>query len=282
MPINLNVVDKRKTHEFGVIRQIGDVTQEGEETTVSLTAPDVTPKEFANYDDSHVFYDKDHGMVSIKENLSIKRIMANLNKQRREGFHNLSLDEYLKGANYKNFKTGEPFTIKDIYRQMGFNPARDTVQFLLSTDKVTGSRELVPEIIRAFITKDLIEQGMWKSLVATERSISQPQEDAPHINYSGSSAQMEEIGEAEHVPLGEVSFGRKTVKITRTGVGIALTDPVKQYVTVDQLGIYLADVITRLNNDLTSKAIARGLPQVVHAHVHLHRLYITPSDARLG
>jgi len=251
---NIKIMRNKKEKDFGVIKTVGTFTKDEVQTTVSIE-DDTTDQEFTHFNETGAVNYTDSGIIEVKTQLSLNRILENLNEKRRQGFHNLNIDEYLKGAGYKK-NSGEDFTIKDIYRRMGFNPKVHTLNFVLSSSRVAGSRELVPEIIRGFLQKDLIEKGIWNNLIASTRSVSQPKERVPHINYSGDQAALEEIGEATHTPLGRVSFGSKDISISRKGIGIAITDVVKRYVTVDQLGIYLRDVSLRLSNDLTSDALA--------------------------
>lgn len=257
MPMEIVVknLHEKKHETFGVVRVIGSYTNnEAGEKEVALNGS-TTHAELAAYDDSSpVSFDEKLGSVSVRENLSLTRIMDHVKTLRKNGLPDLSVDEYLKKAGY-TFR-GEPFTMATIYGIMGFNPKRDTLNFLLSSDKVAGNRELVPEIIRGFIRKDLVEKGIWAQLIASTRNIAVPEQIVPHINYSGAAAAMEATGESQHLSLGSVSFGRKTVRVTRRGVGISITDVVKRYVTVDQLGIYMADVSSRYNNDKTTDVLS--------------------------
>lgn len=252
MPIN--IVRNHTKPDFDVLKTVGTFTKDTVKGVINNIEDDTTDLEFKSYKESGAINYTEDGIIEVKTVLSLKRIIDNVNIERAKGFHNLSLDAYLKGAGYTK-NNGEDFTMKDIYRRMGFNPKINGLQFILDSSKVAGSRELVPEILRGFIQKDLVQEGIWNNLVASERSISMPSEKVPHINYSGEAAAMEEVGEATHTPLGYVSFGSKEISISRKGIGIALTDQVKRFVTVDQLGIYLRDVSRRLSNDLTSDAL---------------------------
>jgi hypothetical protein len=56
-----------------------------------------------------------------------------------------------------------------------------------------------------------------------------------------SDAAPAKVNEAETIPLGDVSFGQKSVSLFKIGKGFKLTDEVKNYVSIDVLGIYLRD-----------------------------------------
>ena len=56
-----------------------------------------------------------------------------------------------------------------------------------------------------------------------------------------SDAAPAKVNEAETIPLGDVSFGQKSVSLFKIGKGFKLTDEVKNYVAIDVLGICLRD-----------------------------------------
>lgn len=126
----------------------------------------------------------------------------------------------------------------EFFEKMGINPKIDTMQNLFTMPDHTV-RWIVPEIIRSAITLGMRQAPFYPNIIASDQSINGLSAIMPHINMS--DAAPAKVNEAETIPLGTISFGQKSVRLFKIGKGFKLTDEVKNYVSLDVLGIYLRD-----------------------------------------
>lgn len=114
-------------------------------------------------------------------------------------------------------------------------------------------RWLVPEIIRSAIDLGIREAPFYPNLIASEQGISTLTAVMPVVNPS--DAAPARVNEAETIPLGDVSFGQKTITLFKIGRGFKLTDEVKNYVSLDVLAIFLRDFGVQLGYAMDSLAM---------------------------
>ena len=136
--------------------------------------------------------------------------------------------------------------------KLGVNPKIDTLQNLFSMPD-QSIRWIVPEIIRDVITLGMRQAPIYPNLIASDQPISGLTAIMPMVNMS--DAAPAKVNEAETIPLGDVSFGQKTVSLFKIGKGFKLTDEVKNYVSIDVLGIYLRDFGVQLGYAMDSLAM---------------------------
>ena len=128
---------------------------------------------------------------------------------------------------------------KDAFMEkMGINTKVDTMQNIYSLPD-QSIRWIVPEIIRAAITTGIRKAPFYPEIIAYDEKVSGLNITMPHINMS--DAAPSKVNEAETIPLGDISYGEKSVSIFKIGKGFKLTDEVRNYVSLDVLGIYLRD-----------------------------------------
>lgn len=161
-------------------------------------------------------------------NLPIDIALNEMVKER----YNLSRDEYME--------------------KLGINPKMATMQNLFTMPD-QSVRWIVPEIIREAITLGVREAPFYPNIIASDQSINGLQAIMPHINMS--EATPAKINEAETIPLGSISFGQKSVSLFKIGKGFKLTDEVRNYVTLDVLGIYLRDFGVQLGYAMDTLAM---------------------------
>lgn len=125
-----------------------------------------------------------------------------------------------------------------LFEKVGVNTKVDTMQNLFNMPD-QSIRWIVPEIIRSAITLGMRQAPFYPNIIQADQGISGLQAIMPWINMS--DAAPAKINEAETIPLGTVSFGQKSVNLFKIGKGFKLTDEVKNYVSLDVLGIYLRD-----------------------------------------
>lgn len=129
-------------------------------------------------------------------------------------------------------------SMDDFLTKVGVETNRDTINNLLTVPD-QGIKWLVPEIIREAITLGIRQAPLYPSLIASEQSVSALTIVMPQVNMS--DAAPAKVNEGETIPLGTVSFGQKTITLFKIGKGLKLTDELRNYVSMDVLGIFLRD-----------------------------------------
>lgn len=142
----------------------------------------------------------------------------------------VSFSEFVQGK----FNT----SLEDFLGKAGIETNRDTIDNLLTVPN-EGVKWLVPELIREAITLGIRQAPLFPSLIASEQSVKQLSVTMPQVNMS--DAAPAKVNEGETIPLGTVSFGQKTVTLSKLGKGMKLTDELRNYVSMDTLAIFLRD-----------------------------------------
>lgn len=140
----------------------------------------------------------------------------------------------------------------ELFEKVGINPKVDTMQNIFTMPQ-QNIRWIVPEIIRAAITLGMRQAPFYPNIIASDQSINGLQAIMPMVNMS--DAAPAKVNEAETIPLGDVSFGQKSVSLFKIGKGFKLTDEVRNYVSLDVLGIYLRDFGVQLGYALDTLAM---------------------------
>lgn len=143
-------------------------------------------------------------------------------------------------------------TRDSFFEKLGINTRVTTMQniFTMPDQEI---RWIVPEIIREAITTGMRQAPFYPNIIASDQPISGLSATMPFINMS--DAAPAKINEAETIPLGDVSFGQKQVSLFKIGKGFKLTDEVKNYVSIDVLGIYLRDFGVQLGYAMDTLAM---------------------------
>lgn len=136
--------------------------------------------------------------------------------------------------------------------KIGINTKVDTMQNIYSMPD-QSIRWIVPEIIREAVTLGMRQAPFYPNIIASDQPISGLTAIMPSINMS--DATPAKVNEAETIPLGDISFGQKSVRLFKIGKGFKITDEVKNYVSLDVLGIYLRDFGVQLGYAMDSLAI---------------------------
>lgn len=156
----------------------------------------------------------------------------------------ISLEEMVKG------KYG--LSMEDYMEKLGINPRQTTMQNIFTMPN-EGVRWIVPEIIRSAIVLGVRKAPFYPEIITHDEPVSGLQIIMPHINMS--DAAPAKINEAETIPLGDISYGEKSVSIFKIGKGFKITDEVRDYVSLDVLGIYLRDFGIQLGYALDNLAM---------------------------
>lgn len=143
-------------------------------------------------------------------------------------------------------------SMDDYCDKLGVNLKSTTMQNIFTMPD-QSIRWIVPEIIRSAIDLGIREAPFYPNLIASEQGINGLSAIMPIINPA--EAAPSRINEAETIPVGSVSFGQKSVNLFKIGRGFKLTDEVKNYVSLDVLGIFLRDFGVQLGYALDSLAL---------------------------
>lgn len=138
---------------------------------------------------------------------------------------------------------------------VGVDPSTATIDSLMTSMPTFPSefRWLVPEIFREAVYLGLRERAIYPDLIASEETVSQTSITMPAVNMS--AAMPDWLGETETIPVGALSFQERTVKISKLGTGLKISDEVQRYVPLNILSVYLQDVGVQLGLGLDTLAI---------------------------
>ena len=141
----------------------------------------------------------------------------------------------------------------EYFKALNFNPKVDTMENIYSMPDQT-MRWLVPEVIREAIHLGLREAPFYPNIIASDQPINTLTAVMPVVNMS--DANPARVNEAETIPLGNVSFGQKSVGLYKIGKGFKITDEVRSYVSMDVMSIFLRDFGVQLGYALDSLAMS--------------------------
>jgi len=182
----------------------------------------------------------------MQEQLSPKKLHSEMELERKKGF-DVTLSGHL-AANYPGI------TMEKLYSELNINPMSATVGLLL--DRPDESvRWLVPEIFRDAIRLGFINSPIHTDFIIREEAAPQPTQIMPYWDMTLLPNQPQTLGAAESIPMGQIKFGQKTVRINKSGIGIEITDEAIQYTNISLLSIFLADVGVKLGSQLSAQAI---------------------------
>lgn len=141
---------------------------------------------------------------------------------------------------------------EDLLEDLGIDPTVDTINNIMTLPG-TDARWIIPEIIRDSIRMGLRDAPIWPNVTASEQDISQKSVTMPYINMSDSTPRK--VNEAETIPLGDISYGDKSVSTFKIGRGIKISYEVKMYVSLDVISIFFQDFGVRLGQALDTLAV---------------------------
>lgn len=141
---------------------------------------------------------------------------------------------------------------EDYLKQVGINTKVTTMENIFTMPN-QNIRWLVPEIIRSAVDLGMREAPFYPNLIASDQPISGLSAIMPIVNVS--DAAPARLNEAETIPLGDVSFGQKSVTLFKVGRGFKLTDEVKNYVSLDVMSLFIKDFGVQLGYALDSLAM---------------------------
>lgn len=143
-------------------------------------------------------------------------------------------------------------SIGDYLQKLGLNTSTLTLQGVVTMPD-QNIRWIVPEIIRTAITLGMRQAPFYPTIITTDQPVSGLSVTMPYVNMS--DAAPSRINEGETIPLGSLSFGQKNVQLFKMGKGLKMTDEVKDYVSLDVMGIFFRDFGVQLGYSLDNLAI---------------------------
>ena len=168
-----------------------------------------------------------------------------------EGGLDMSFQDYLQEKGFKS-NDGKPVTLDEFFYDMGIEPNRMTVENLIASPYDT--RWLVPEIIREAIRLGLRRSPIHPNIIRSEETVAQPFSVMPKLNFSG-DATMDRTGEMETIATGYVSYGSKTVKISKRAKGIGISYEAIKYTNINLIGVFFEDLGVRMGFSLDADCI---------------------------
>lgn len=143
-------------------------------------------------------------------------------------------------------------TLDTFYHDLGIDPSIDTVHniyTLMSEDE----RWLIPEVFRDALRLGYRRAPIWPNVIAAEEQVNGLTQILPHINMSEAAPKL--VGEAETIPLGDLSFGKKHFSAFKIGRGIKISYEVLQFSSLNVVSIFLQDFGIKLGHAIDVLAI---------------------------
>ena len=142
------------------------------------------------------------------------------------------------------------------YQDLGIDPTSDTIHNLIQMPD-TGYRWLIPEIYRDAIRAGIRKAPIYPNLIAGEQTVGGLELKMPQINMA--DAAPKKLGVAETIPLGEISFDQKSVKIYKMGRGVKIPYEVRNYVSLNLVSLFLQDFGVKMGMGLDYLALTTAI-----------------------
>lgn len=156
--------------------------------------------------------------------------------------------------NFESYlKKKEGMSLSALFEDLGIDPSMDTIENIFTLPDASV-RWLIPEIFREALRLGMRKNPIWQNVVAAEQSVKQLSLTLPYLNMSDAAPKY--VGEAETIPLGNISFGQKSLKLRKIGRGIKIPYEVRQYVSLNVVSIFLQDFGVKLNHAIDALMIS--------------------------
>ncbi len=116
-----------------------------------------------------------------------------------------------------------------------------------------GQRFISPEVFLDPINRGAVQNTYYPELVVREEPVPQPQVIIPKLDLS--DAKLMDSGEAATIEEGSISYGTKTVTLTKKAKAIKQTYESLQYSSLSLLQLYMEDVGRMLGHTLNGMAV---------------------------
>lgn len=115
------------------------------------------------------------------------------------------------------------------------------------------NRWLNPDVFADVINKGLVQGPFYNDLIVREETVPQKTVTMPFTDLS--DATLSETGEGETIDEGTVTYGEKTVKITKKARGLKITYEAIRYNTLSFTQLFFQDAGRLLGNTLNNDAV---------------------------
>ena len=181
-----------------------------------------------------------------KYNGKIKELVLNAEAMRSgDSPEDISISEMVQGT--------LNLSMSELYTDLGLDPSSDTIQNLFTYTGANDVRWLVPEIFRDAVKLGMQSAPIWNNVTALTTQINNLKAIMPSLNES--DAAPKRVNEAETIPTGSISYQDKTVEIYKVGRGLRIPDEVRNYVSLDVVGLFIQDFGKKLGRGLDVLAI---------------------------
>lgn len=143
-------------------------------------------------------------------------------------------------------------TMDDLLEELGIDPSIDTLDAIHTTGDM-NVRYLIPEILRKAIRVGLRSAPIWPNITAMEMDSSQKKVTMPYLNMS--DAAPRKVNEGETIPVGSISYGDKSVEVSKIGRGIKIPYEVVRFVSIDVISLFFQDFGIKMGHALDTMAI---------------------------
>jgi len=141
-------------------------------------------------------------------------------------------------------------SMEKFFYDLGIDPQVTTVDQLMIQP---NERWLVPEIFREAIRKGLYADPTYRDIITAQESIPQPTQVMPYVENG--VIEPEDLREAEDIPFGTITYGSKTVRVYKCGVGFKITYEAVQYCSLSLAALMIEEIGTQLALKLDAKAV---------------------------
>ncbi len=143
-------------------------------------------------------------------------------------------------------------SLNALFEDLGIDPSIDTIEniFTLPDESV---RWLIPEIFREALRLGLRKSPIWANVVAAEQTVKQLSITLPWFNMSDAAPKYVEQGET--IPIGNLSFDKKTLHLRKIGRGVKIPYEVRNYVAINIVSIFLQDFGVKLGQAIDTLMI---------------------------
>lgn len=146
--------------------------------------------------------------------------------------------------------------IKNVLDALGYGDInRANVGSLLVND---GTRPLFNAVIEDGIRIGFEKESNWQTLVAREVSINQMSYGWYYLDSDDDEVELRDIGQGAEIPVGIITLGDNSIKMSKRGRGIEWTDESKS-MNIDLVSLWLQQVGKKLGRDYERIAVTRLL-----------------------
>ncbi|CAN5335651.1 hypothetical protein BH10ACI2_BH10ACI2_21090 [soil metagenome] len=217
---------------------------------------------------------RDPGPTTIGRDISLRELVAE-NYQKPGGeplsvnhlFAELGINEHLTTVNEVMQDEDTRYLMAELIRegvrrgmglaqrdQLAAMKKRAMASFGPVTGEYAGGQRFVsPEVYLDSVNRGAVQGTFYPDLIIREIPVAQPQAIVPRIDLS--DAALADSNEAATIEEGSITYGTKTVSITKKARGIKITDEAVMFSSLSLLQIFMEDFGRLFGNTLNGLAV---------------------------